>query len=103
MNLIEKFLSVELDYQEMYDEIINFITSFHIRNGEFEGNEYIINKMDRDNFIIYLEYDYSNNPYYRYNGREINSAIAIDRKSLIKVINEYAIKNKICIKNTIEE
>lgn len=95
MNLIEKFLLVELDYKEMYDEIINFITSFHIRNGEFEGNEYIIKKMDRDNFIIYLEYDYSNNPYYRYNGREINNAIAIDRKSLIKVINEYAIKNTI--------
>lgn len=103
MNLIEKFLSVEIDYQEMYDEIINFITSFHIRSGEFEGNEYIINKMDRDNFIIYLEYDYSENPHYNYNGRGITNAIAINRKFLLQVINEYAIKNKICIKNMIEE
>ncbi len=36
---------------------MNFINSYEIRKGEFEGNVYIIMKMDRENFIIFLEYD----------------------------------------------
>ena len=37
--------------------IINFINLYEIRKGEFEGNEYVSMKMDRDNFIIFPEYD----------------------------------------------
>jgi hypothetical protein len=47
-NVIERFLDDEILHQELYEEIINFITSFHIRNGEFEGNYFIIKKMDQD-------------------------------------------------------
>ena len=35
----------------------DFINLYEIRKGEFEGNEYVIMKMDRDNFIIFPEYD----------------------------------------------
>ena len=91
MNVIEDFLLSEINTQELYDDIIAFITSFHIRNGEFEGNVYIIKKMDQTNFIIFPEFDD------REGGREIHAAESIYRDNLIKVINEYAITKSISI------
>ena len=44
MDIIKKFLESEINTQGLYEDIINFITSYHIRNGEFEGNRYIIKK-----------------------------------------------------------
>ncbi|MBD5480198.1 MAG: hypothetical protein HDR14_13065 [Lachnospiraceae bacterium] len=85
MNVIKSFLQSEINTQDLYDDIMSFITSFHIRNGEFEGNEYIIKKMDQINFIIFPEYKYDNGK------REIHSAEVIYREILIKRINEYAI------------
>ena len=58
MDIILKFLQAEISSQELYEEIYKFIDSYHIRNGEFEGNEYVIKKMDQDNFIIFPEYIY---------------------------------------------
>ncbi|MGF0470757.1 hypothetical protein ACQQ6W_14075 [Lysinibacillus fusiformis] len=42
MDVIKKFLVVEISDQEMYEEIYDFINSPHVRSGEFEGNELII-------------------------------------------------------------
>lgn len=50
MNILEGFLQSEINTQELYEDIMSFITSYHIRCGEFEGNEYIIKKMDQTNF-----------------------------------------------------
>ncbi len=44
MDVIKKFLVVEISDQEMYEEIYDFINSPHVRSGEFEGNELIIKK-----------------------------------------------------------
>lgn len=44
MEVLKRFLESEIMYQDLYDDIIAFITSFHVRNGEFEGNEFIIKK-----------------------------------------------------------
>ena len=57
MDILKKFLQAEIFSKEMYDAIYEFINSYEIRRGEFEGNEYIINKIDRDNFIVYPEYN----------------------------------------------
>lgn len=57
MDIIGKFLQAEINSKEYYEGITNFINSYEIRKGEFEGNEYIIMKIDRDNFIIFPEYD----------------------------------------------
>lgn len=91
MNVIDSFLQAEINTQNLYDDIIYFITSLHIRNGEFEGNEYIIKKMDQINFIIFPEYENDKG------GREIHSAEAIYGVTLIKKINEYAITKGIKI------
>jgi hypothetical protein len=92
MNIINSFLQSEINTQDLYDDIISFITSFHIRNGEFEGNEYIIKKLDSLNFIIFPEYIINNQ-------REIPFSTSIYKKNLIKEINDYAITKNIIISN----
>ncbi len=84
INTIEKFLEDEISYQDMYEEICAFITSTHIRNGEFEGNYYILKKMDLLNFIIYPEDLYPDNH------REISYCISIYKHDLLKKITDYA-------------
>lgn len=65
---------------------MDFITSYYVRNGEFEGNEYVINKIDQTNYIIFSEYKYEDGI------REIHAAEVAYRENLIKRINEYASK-----------
>lgn len=56
LNIIEIFLEVEISDQEFYEAIYDFISSYNIRYGEYEGNEFIIKKIDRENFLIFNEY-----------------------------------------------
>ncbi|WP_085832441.1 hypothetical protein [Clostridium merdae] len=91
MDVLNSFLRSEINTQELYNDIIAFITSYHIRNGEFEGNEYIIKKMDHANFIIFPEYDDGEG------GKDIHAAEAVYRNNLIKIINDYAITKEILV------
>jgi hypothetical protein len=91
MNVLSEFLQAEINTQELYEEIMHFITSFHIRNGEFEGNEFVIKKMDQTNLIIFSEYELAPAK------REIHAAVAVYRSPLIKMINEYAVTQGIRI------
>jgi hypothetical protein len=88
-NVIEGFLETEITYQDFYEGIIYFITNDHIRNGEYECNEYIIKKMDLNNFIIFPEYTFPTGD----TPRIIPSSTAIYRDKLIGQINEYAKEN----------
>ncbi len=97
MEVIASFLRAEINTQELYDDIVNYVVSYHIRNGEFEGNEYIIKKMDQFNFILYSEYPCSEE------GREIHAACAIYRKDLLREINSYARKKGLLIAKTAQE
>ena len=56
MDVITDFLRSEIDTKEHYEKIIHFITSYEIRKGKFKGNKYIIEKINRDSFILYIEY-----------------------------------------------
>ena len=91
MDIIKKFLGSEINTQELYDVIIDFITSFHVRNGEFEGNRFIIKKMDQLNFFIFPEDEN------RDGCREISYAMAVYRHILLNEINQYAITKDIKI------
>ena len=53
MSAIEDFLRVEISYQEMYDEILSFINSYDIGHDRLECNEYILKKIDTENFLIF--------------------------------------------------
>ena len=56
MDVITDFLQSEIDTKEHYVKIIHFINSHEIRKGKFKGNKYIIEKISRDSFILYIEY-----------------------------------------------
>jgi hypothetical protein len=96
IDVMERFLRDEISSQELYEDIYNFITSFHIRNGEFEANYYIIKKMDEGNFLIYAENIYPDNH------REIPYSFSVYKDVLIKNINEYAKNHGIKIINGVE-
>lgn len=83
MNILEKFLRFEI-YEGMYEEIIHFINSYEIRNGEFECNEFVIKKMDRENFIIYPEYNDGKGEIM------ITDSMSVYKNNLLNEINNYA-------------
>lgn len=89
MDTLNKFLQAEINSKEYYESIINFINLNEIRKGEFEGNEYIIMKMDRDNFIIFPEYDDGED------GIQIPFSLSIYKNNLVEEINRYAQKKGI--------
>lgn len=83
--MISEFLIDEVSNQECYDSIYNFIADQNIRTGEYEGNIFVIKKMDRLNFIIFKEFSYQKNGL-----REIHNAKSIFRKDLLKAVNEHS-------------
>lgn len=83
MDILNKFLQAEINSKEFYQSILNFITSEEIRKGEFEGNEYIIMKLDRDNFILFPEYDDGEG------GIQIPFSLSIYKNKLIGAIKKY--------------
>ncbi|MCM1257747.1 MAG: hypothetical protein NC307_07820 [Roseburia sp.] len=86
MDILSKFLQAEINSKEYYVSIMNFIHSYEIRKGEFEGNEYVIMKMDRNNFILFPEYDG------REGGVQIPFSLSIYKDKLVDAINMYAEK-----------
>lgn len=89
MEILNKFLQAEINSKEYYEGIMNFIDSYEIRKGEFEGNEYVIMKMDRDNFIIYPEYDDGED------GVQIPFSLSIYKNDFLDAIKNYAEKKGI--------
>lgn len=84
MDILNKFLQAEINSKDYYESIINFINLYEIRKGEFEGNEYVIMKVDRDNFILFPEYDNGEN------GIQIPFSLSIYKDNLLYEINRYA-------------
>ncbi|WFD11936.1 hypothetical protein [Tepidibacter hydrothermalis] len=91
--ILAEFLQDKISDQEFYDAIYDFIVDQNIRSGEYEGNIFIIKKLDRLNFIIFKEYFYRKN-----NHREISSAISLFRKDILIAINEHAHKSGFVVK-----
>ncbi|QKE76130.1 hypothetical protein HPK19_25360 (plasmid) [Arthrobacter citreus] len=86
--VITGFLETEITYQDYYDGIIDFIINDNIRNGEYECNEYIIKKMDLNNFIIFPEYTFPTVDI----SRIIPISTSIYRDKLIEQLNDHAKK-----------
>lgn len=86
MDITKNFLESEIFSQEMYEDIVYFITSFHIRCGEFEGNRFIIKKMDQLNFFLYPEDIYEDG------SREISYATSVYKNVLLKEVQSQAQK-----------
>lgn len=80
---LQDFLETEISDQEYYDGLIRFIYSGNIRCGEYEGNQFVVKKMDLLNFIIFVEYVI-------HEKREIHYSFSMSKSQLIKAINKYA-------------
>lgn len=85
MNILDNFLQSEINSKEYFDSIISFINSYEIRRGEFEGNDYVVMKIDRDNFILFPEYDNRNE-----GGIQIPFSLSIYKERLTEEITKYA-------------
>ena len=92
-DLIQSFLEDEISDQEFYDGIIDFVSSYNIRCGEYECNRFVIKKMDHLNFLIFDEYVIDDK-------REIHNSVSIHKNRLINLVNEYAKRQGIILRNS---
>ncbi|MBC2285324.1 hypothetical protein [Listeria booriae] len=93
MDIIEHFLKVELQNQESYTEMLQFVASLYIRSGEFEGEEYVIRKLDHINFILVRERNGLDGE------REISQPVVMSRQALISKINKHVLNQGIPLIN----
>ena len=85
LDIVKDFLYSKMSIEDFYKEVIFFITSYEIRKGKFKGNKYIIEKISRDSFILYIEYQ-------DIHGKIIYTpsiAPIISQNRLIEFIQEY--------------
>lgn len=85
---IQKYFQNEMD-NGMFDEIIHFLSSHEIREGKFEGNEVLIDKINRNTAVVYLEYELADGKY-----EYSRDAMVVDIPQLIDELKEW--KNKLC-------
>ena len=83
--MIKDFLYSEMSIEELYKEVIFFINSDEIQKGEFEGNQYILKKIDKENFILYAEYEDKKGVVKDMSG----TAQFIHKEKLIEMIEKY--------------
>lgn len=60
MNFLQQFLESEIMDQETYKTIYDFITLDNFRSGEYEGNQYVIRKINRQYIQIEDEVAFEN-------------------------------------------
>lgn len=84
---LEIMLRSELQYQECYGSILDFVMSMSIRSGEYEGTSTVIRKMDRENFILYSE------TVNREAGRVILGCVAVRKAELVGWIDKIGGEN----------
>ena len=98
-DILQGFLNTEIvsvntpEHQEMYDAIHCFLSSFEIREGKFETNEYLIHKISRDTAILYQEYEMPD-------GWEYSETAKIIRiKDLLSKIDTVAINEGLSVRS----
>lgn len=85
-------LCEELQYEESYWSLLEFVDSMSIRNGEYEGARLVVKKMDRDNFILYTELQ-----------GMITACLAMDKDRMVGLMGEIAQANELQLENPDEE
>jgi len=76
IQILEEFLKAEATHYDLVELMVEFINCPHIRTGEFEGNEYVIKKLDRECLIIYRDLPSPSGD------RAVDNAFAIYRQDL---------------------
>lgn len=81
---IAVFFEHEIQDDDLYKSIYDFLSSSHIREGKFEGNEVLLNKLNRQTVIIYKEYEMEDGSFLY-----SQDTIIYDIPSLLKKLEEY--------------
>ena len=88
--MIKDFLYSEMIIEELCKEVIFFINSDEIQKGEFEGNQYILKKIDKENFILYAEYEDKEGRI-----KDMSGTVQfIHKDKLIEIIEKYIEENE---------
>ena len=90
LDIVKDFLYSEMSIEELYKEVLFFINSDEIQKGEFEGNQYILRKIDKENFILYAEYEDKEGRIKEMSG----TAQFIHKDKLIETIEKYIKENE---------
>ena len=88
-NSLEQFrplLAEELQYEESWQAVCDFVESMNIRNGEYEGARLVIRKMDRDNFILMTES-------FEGEARRITGCAAVQKPALVSWLERIGNEN----------
>lgn len=78
------FFEHEIQDDDLYKSICDFLSSPHIREGKFEGNEVLLNKLNRQTVIIYKEYEMEDGSFLY-----SQDTIIYDIPLLLKKLKEY--------------
>ena len=95
--MLDNFIKAEITetntpgHNDMYQAIREFVQSHEIRCGEFEGHCYIINKINRNTFILFQEYDTPEEIFHT------DEAILVDKTTLLNSIDKAALDKGIHI------
>lgn len=52
-NILQDFFETELMNEDMYQDLLAYLDSPHIRKGEYECNVYVLRKLDRSRVQIF--------------------------------------------------
>ena len=76
--ILERFLLDEFQIEEARQNILYFMLNEHICSGEYEGNQFVLKKLDAFHFVLYQEDIYPNDL-----RREISGCTAFTRRELL--------------------
>lgn len=87
------FLKTEIVTEDARRAILEFISNWNIRAGEYEGNTFIVYKLDRKNIIVYADEQWGDWGEDETRNRLISRCIPICTKDLINLVKAYCIPN----------
>ena len=91
-SFLEDFLKEEVFCDEARQGLLEFIQNWNIRTGEFECNRYVVHKLDRKTFLIYMDDQWGELGEDEMRNRCVSNAFSISRDNLVKAIESYQIR-----------
>lgn len=77
-NASSDFFHAEFGGQDRYEALAGFVGTDALRSGRYEGNEYVLEKLDPESFLMYREDEYPG-------GRvEVSDAALLDKDELLE-------------------
>lgn len=85
------FMKTEIVSEDVRQDILEFVSNWSIRTGEYECNVYVIHKLDRKNIIVYADEQWGEWGEDDMRNRLISRCIPIHTVDFIKEIKAYCI------------